>query len=289
MSRGDRRLYYDKSSVSRQSPAIIIYYHMFKMSFSPENDELLIEEVRQNTVLYNSQDIKHKDIIYKDEIWKNIAGKVGKSKALRHYNIIPSSPITCLRAGIQLEGYAHILSFRRQLFVKAEDIPKMPSSILINYDGINHRIFITDDQVTCFSCKMSGHVASKCPFSVESQTDNIEDCSEPTDLINFIDNTDSNTLTENTRNNDLINNDNLEMEIDQTTTTDKGGIKRAASNSTTSNVTQEPISVINKTGTKTTEEKKQTITVATATKIQKVQIIKKIQNINKIQFNRKTH
>ncbi|KAL5236565.1 hypothetical protein ACI65C_003975 [Semiaphis heraclei] len=74
MSRGDRRLYYDKSSVSRQSPAIIIYYHMLKMSFSPENDELLIEEVRQNTVLYNSQDIKHKD-----EIWKNIAGKVGKS------------------------------------------------------------------------------------------------------------------------------------------------------------------------------------------------------------------
>ncbi|XP_022172449.1 uncharacterized protein LOC111035225, partial [Myzus persicae] len=47
--------------------------------FSPENDELLIEEVRQNTVLYNSQDLKHKDIIYKDEIWKNIAGKVGKS------------------------------------------------------------------------------------------------------------------------------------------------------------------------------------------------------------------
>ncbi|KAL5238969.1 hypothetical protein ACI65C_006379 [Semiaphis heraclei] len=47
--------------------------------FFAENDELLIEEVRQNTVLYNSQDIKHKDIIYKDEIWKNIAGKVGKS------------------------------------------------------------------------------------------------------------------------------------------------------------------------------------------------------------------
>jgi len=201
-------------------------------------------------------------------------------EALRHHNIIPSSPITCLRAGIQLEGYTHILSFRRQLFVKAEDTHKIPSSILINYDGTNHRIFISDDQVTCFSCKMTGHVASKCPFSIESQTDNIEDCSEPTDLINFIDNTDSNTLTENTRNNELINNDNLEMEIEQTTiTTDKGGIKRAASNSTTSNGTQEPISVINKTGTKTTDEKKQTITVSTATKIQKDQIIKKSKTL----------
>lgn len=156
----------------------------------------------------------------------------------------------------------------------------MPSSILINYDGTNHRIFISDDQVTCFSCKMTGHVASKCPFSIESQTDNIKDCSEPTDLINFIDNTDSNTLTENTKNNELINNDNLEMEIEQTTiTTDKGGIKRATSNSTTSNGTQEPISVINKTGTKTTDEKKQTITVSTATKIQNDQIIKKSKTL----------
>ncbi|CAI6365979.1 unnamed protein product [Macrosiphum euphorbiae] len=109
-------------------------------------------------------------------------------EALRYHDIIPTSPITCLRAGIQLEGYAHILSFRRQLFIKAEDLPKMPSSILINYDGTNHRIFISDDQVTCFNCKMTGHVASKCPHIIESQNynieNNIEDISEPAvDLI----------------------------------------------------------------------------------------------------------
>jgi len=251
------------------------------------NSKQLVNELITN---HKTIEIQNKSILIrhlynpdKRFILANVYNNIPNSiilEALRHHNIIPSSPITCLRAGIQLEGYTHILSFRRQLFVKAEDIPKMPSSILINYDGTNHRIFISDDQVTCFSCKMTGHVASKCPFSIESQTDNIEDCSEPTDLINFIDNTDSNTLTENARNNDLINNDNLEMEIDQTTTTtDKGGIKRAASNSTTSNVTQEPISVINQTGTKTTDEKKQTITVSTATKIQKDQIIKKSKTV----------
>jgi len=46
--------------------------------------------VRKNTVIYNSKDIKHRNIIYKDEIWKIIAEKVGKSnKSLcrNYYNI----------------------------------------------------------------------------------------------------------------------------------------------------------------------------------------------------------
>lgn len=46
--------------------------------FSSGNDEILIEEVRQNTVLRHSKDMKHKDVAYKDEIWKNIAVKIGK-------------------------------------------------------------------------------------------------------------------------------------------------------------------------------------------------------------------
>jgi predicted type IV restriction endonuclease len=72
-----------------------------------------------------------------------------------------------------------------------------------------------------------------------------------------------------------------------TITTDKGGIKRAASNSTTSNVTQDPINVINKTGTKTTDEEKQIITVSTATKIQKDQIIKKSKTLIRLNSTEK--
>jgi len=210
--------------------------------------------------------------------------------ALRYHDIIPTSPITCLRAGIQLEGYSHILSFRRQFFIKAEDSTKMPNNLLINYDGTNHRIFISDDQVTCFNCKTIGHVASKCPNIVESQNyiseNNIEDISEPKiDLITDnwtenADNTEPITPMESIQHNDLINNDNSTMDIDLTETTDYGGIKRAASNSTTSNVTQESISIINKIGTKPTiNEKKQTIIASTPTKIQKDQIIKKSKTL----------
>lgn len=211
-------------------------------------------------------------------------------EALRHHDIIPTSPITCLRAGIQLEGYSHILSFRRQLFIKAEDSTKMPNSLLINYDGTNHRIFISDDQVTCFNCKAIGHVASKCPNNIESHNYNnenkIEDINEPlVDLItdNWTETTNSTepiTPTVIIPNNNLINIDNSTMDFDQTETTDNGGIKRAASSSTISNVTQKSISLINKIGTKPIiDEKKQTTTTSTATKIQRDQVIKKSKTL----------
>lgn len=46
--------------------------------FSLENNEILIEEVRKVSVLYDSKDMKHKDIVYKDKRWKLIAVNVAK-------------------------------------------------------------------------------------------------------------------------------------------------------------------------------------------------------------------
>lgn len=39
--------------------------------FSSENDVILIEEVCQNTGLYDSKDVKLKDVLYEGEIWKH--------------------------------------------------------------------------------------------------------------------------------------------------------------------------------------------------------------------------
>ncbi|KAL4096404.1 hypothetical protein QTP88_021366 [Uroleucon formosanum] len=52
---------------------------MSKVIFLPEHEEILIESVRKNPILYDSADSKHKDIILKDEIWKDIGLKIGKS------------------------------------------------------------------------------------------------------------------------------------------------------------------------------------------------------------------
>lgn len=77
-------------------------------------------------------------------------------------NIPLCNPITFLRAGIQVEEFTHILSFRRQTYILHEDLKKLPSSILINYDETNYRIFLSDDSLTCYLCKSQGHIASQC-------------------------------------------------------------------------------------------------------------------------------
>jgi len=49
--------------------------------------------------------------------------------ALKNINVIPVSDIAYLKAGINIEGYEHILSFRRQMFIKHEDTTNLPGSL----------------------------------------------------------------------------------------------------------------------------------------------------------------
>lgn len=73
------------------------------------------------------------------------------------------SPIIKLRAGFNIEGFTHIMSFKRQIFVKPDDFENKPTSIIINHEDIAYRIFINDDTVTCFHCKLKGHISNQCP------------------------------------------------------------------------------------------------------------------------------
>jgi len=52
--------------------------------------------------------------------------------ALRNIYIIPISQINHLKAGIKIDGYKHIMSFRRQMFLNHEDVSKLPDSLLTN-------------------------------------------------------------------------------------------------------------------------------------------------------------
>lgn len=81
---------------------------------------------------------------------------------LKNINITPVSNITYLNAGINIEGYEHILRFRRQFFIKHEEAPKLPGSISLLYNMTEFRIFFTDDKITCFLCKSSGHTSKTC-------------------------------------------------------------------------------------------------------------------------------
>jgi len=101
-------------------------------------------------------------------------------EALKEHNITPTSPISFLRAGLHIEGLTHILSFRRQMYISPEDENKIPSSLLINFENANYRIFLSNDELTCFLCKKIGHTSNNCPKANElkpSETNNISSLS----------------------------------------------------------------------------------------------------------------
>lgn len=82
--------------------------------------------------------------------------------ALKNLNITPVSHINHIKAGINVEGYEHIMSFRRQMFINQDDIIKLPGSLSINSNQTAFRIFFTDDRITCFLCKAVGHTSATC-------------------------------------------------------------------------------------------------------------------------------
>lgn len=81
---------------------------------------------------------------------------------LQEHNIQLLSPITHINAGFNIKELAHILSFRRQVYINPEDYHKLPNSALINHDNTPHRIFLTDDTIFCYKCKLTGHTAKQC-------------------------------------------------------------------------------------------------------------------------------
>ncbi|KAF0709694.1 putative RNA-directed DNA polymerase [Aphis craccivora] len=82
--------------------------------------------------------------------------------ALVNLGVKITTPITALKAGFQLDKFAHITSFQRQLYINPDDFSKLPGSIAISSENTTYRIFITDGTVTCFLCKKTGHVSSIC-------------------------------------------------------------------------------------------------------------------------------
>lgn len=88
--------------------------------------------------------------------------------ALKEYNIKPTSPISILRVGLYIKGLIHILIFRRQMYISPEDVNKILSSLLINFENANYRIFLSNNELTGFLCKKIGHTSNNCPKANEN-------------------------------------------------------------------------------------------------------------------------
>lgn len=92
---------------------------------------------------------------------------------IRSIGLRPVSPMSFLRAGLTGDEYNHILSFRRQIYVQPDDAVEFASSMIIKYEEVNYRIYLTYDSLTCFICKKANHIARYCPTANASAQGNI--------------------------------------------------------------------------------------------------------------------
>lgn len=81
---------------------------------------------------------------------------------LQRLDITPVSQLTPIKAGINMPGFTHILSFRRQMYIKPEDVEKIPENMQINVDNTTYWIYLSTEKLTCFLCKEEGHLAKYC-------------------------------------------------------------------------------------------------------------------------------
>lgn len=89
-------------------------------------------------------------------------------EALAKQGIIPVSTVQHIRASLSKPGRSHILSHRRQVYIKEKDVTKIPESFQINYEDTPYWIFLSTDSTVCFICKQAGHLAKACPNTNQS-------------------------------------------------------------------------------------------------------------------------
>lgn len=73
------------------------------------------------------------------------------------------SQMNSIRAGLDKPGRSHILSFRRQVYIKEEDVHLLPQSIQITYEETQYWIYPSTESAHCLVCKQHGHIAKVCP------------------------------------------------------------------------------------------------------------------------------
>lgn len=72
------------------------------------------------------------------------------------------SPMSFIGAGIGVDKFRHVYSFRRQVFIAIDPTRDIPSSICVTFEEEEYRIFLSDDKLRCFRCQGENHIASNC-------------------------------------------------------------------------------------------------------------------------------
>ena len=94
---------------------------------------------------------------------------------LRSRGITLASQMNYIKARLNKPGRSHILSFRRQFYIKEEDVHLLLESLQVNYDNTTYWVYLSTDSASCFICKQNGHIANckSYPNQTMERTTNI--------------------------------------------------------------------------------------------------------------------
>ena len=72
------------------------------------------------------------------------------------------SQISDIRTSVYKPGRSHVLSLRRQFYIKEEDESKLPKNLKINFDEMNYWTYLTTESTVCFLCKQQRQEQKQC-------------------------------------------------------------------------------------------------------------------------------
>jgi len=124
-----------------------------------KNQQIANEIINNHSAIYiDNIEIPIRKLINPSKriILSNVYSAIPNNKildALLNLDVKLTSSITPLKTGFQIDKFAHIVSFRRQLYINPDNFSKLPESITVSLENTSYGIFITDDTITCFLCK----------------------------------------------------------------------------------------------------------------------------------------
>ena len=151
------------------------------------NSKNIVDKLVSGKIIVNQNIISARPYIEKNKrvVISNVSPHIPhnviiQSLALKGITVV--SQMHHIKASSSKAGRAHIMSFRRQIYIKEEDVPLLPESLQITYDESTHWIFLSTESANCFLCKQSGHIAKVCP-SAQTENQNITDIPNYTSTI----------------------------------------------------------------------------------------------------------
>lgn len=89
---------------------------------------------------------------------------------LKEFNVQEISSVTFIKASLADQGYSHVLSFRRQVYVHPDDSKKIPENFKITHNNTTYWIFSSTDNPVCFRCNKEDHLARHCTIEAQQIT-----------------------------------------------------------------------------------------------------------------------